>query len=450
MSVPCGSVLAGPDSPLVIYGDTSQDGLWYGGDPETVDGHEFGPKPFDPFYQLADADKEDDEWVFPLGNPFDHAGNDVIDASRLFAGLTCTDTMCSNLPSVGVTVYGGAGNDTIIGSQTGDYLAGGTGDDLILGLRGIDQIYGDSGINVDLLTRGLAIVNVNAGFTSPIVDPLLVPGEDVLYGEGAGTVGSAGTAVRTGYDDVIFGDFGVVSQYVTDPNLPSPLAQKIQTTGYIRDIATVRPDLGADDQIFGGDGRDRIFGGNGSDTIAGALQSDVVFGDHGHLQYLDSGTTDRDHPASGREHRPRARRRRHHHRPGPGDDIIAGGPRATSSIWPAPARTWSSVTTAASPGSRHAGGSNRPIDTVADVRRRLPGPRPLAHRGLRRPSVGTDSSSVATDTITTGIGRDMVFGGGGDLDTIIANSGETAARRRPTATTSSSATTASSTTCSMT
>ena len=31
--------------------------------------------------------------------------------------------------SVGITAYGGAGNDTIIGSQTGDFLAGGSGDD---------------------------------------------------------------------------------------------------------------------------------------------------------------------------------------------------------------------------------------------------------------------------------------------------------------------------------
>ena len=192
-SVPCGSVLGGPDSPLVIYGDTSQDGLWYSGDPDAVDGRDFGPKPFDPNYLVNDQN----DWLFPLANPFEHAGNDVIDASGLFAGMAC-DATCSNLPSVGVTIYGGAGDDTIIGSQAGDYLAGGSGDDLILGQRGIDQIYGDSGINVDLLTRGLAIVNVNAGSTSAIVDPLLVAGDDTIYGEGTGTVGSAGQSAADG------------------------------------------------------------------------------------------------------------------------------------------------------------------------------------------------------------------------------------------------------------
>ena len=32
-------------APLVIYGDTSQDGVWYGGDPTTQSLHNFGPKP---------------------------------------------------------------------------------------------------------------------------------------------------------------------------------------------------------------------------------------------------------------------------------------------------------------------------------------------------------------------------------------------------------------------
>ena len=89
--VPTG-VLGGPNSPLVLYGDTSQDGLWYGGDPATVDGHEFGDKPFNPFVFVPDGENEDDEWMFPLGNPFRLAGNDVIDASALFAGLVCNAT----------------------------------------------------------------------------------------------------------------------------------------------------------------------------------------------------------------------------------------------------------------------------------------------------------------------------------------------------------------------
>jgi len=414
--VPCGAVLAGPDSPLVIYGDTSQDGLWYGGDPETVDGHEFGPKPFDPTYWLAD---EDDDWVFPLGNPFDHAGNDVIDASRLFAGVACTDAACTNLPSVGVTIYGGAGNDTIIGSQAGDHLAGGSGDDLILGQRGNDLIYGDSGINVDLLTRALTIVNVNAGSTSPIVDELLVPGADTLYGEGAGTIGTAGDGTETGYDDVIFGDYGVVTQLVADPNLPDPLAQRIQTTGYIRDIATARPDLGGDDAIDGGSGRDRILGGNGADIIITGAQSVVVFGDHGHLQYVacTSDVTVLHLVESISEARGGVDRIT----TGGGDDIIAGG-AAGDTI-----DAGDGANVVFGDHGRVTGiegqGLNRPLDGATATSFQVPvfalveGYVPLDGETL------TEFGGV--DDIDTGVGSDIVFGGAAG-DVIDVNVGESA------------------------
>src|SRR6185436_922351 len=59
-----------------------------------------------------------DFFVFPLANPYLRAGNDVIDASALFAGIPA-----GQLPTVGLTVYGGIGNDRIIGSQAGDHLA---------------------------------------------------------------------------------------------------------------------------------------------------------------------------------------------------------------------------------------------------------------------------------------------------------------------------------------
>ena len=111
------SVLAGPNSPLVVYGDTSQDGVWYSGHSYDRLGLEFGPKPFNPFPHLPDEENEDDEWVFPIANPFTYAGNDIIDARALFSHITDP----ADLPSVGFTAYGGAGNDLIYGSQAGDH-----------------------------------------------------------------------------------------------------------------------------------------------------------------------------------------------------------------------------------------------------------------------------------------------------------------------------------------
>ncbi|MBK8460093.1 MAG: hypothetical protein IPL43_07805 [Micropruina sp.] len=153
----------------MVYGDTSQDGIWYSGHPWDTFGYEFGPKPFDPFTTLTDDENEDDEWVFGLADPYDYAGHDVIDASGLFATFPCTVSSCL-LPTIGFTAYGGAGNDLIIGSQAGDHLAGGSGDDTIIGQRGVDHIYGDSGFNVNILNRGLTVANVNSS-PWPTLDP---------------------------------------------------------------------------------------------------------------------------------------------------------------------------------------------------------------------------------------------------------------------------------------
>jgi hypothetical protein len=291
---------AGPDSPLVVYGDTSQDGVWYSGHPYDVLGMEFGEKPFDPFPLLPDGENEDDEWVFPLANPFTYAGNDVIDASALFAGV---DSVA--LPTIGFTAYGGKGDDTIIGSQAGDHLAGGSGNDLIMGQRGVDHIYGDSGVNVNILTRALTIDAVdnspkptidldlirfiNNGTTiepyaSPVADPLTA-GRDVIHGDGPGSAdGELGD-----FDDVIFGDHGEIIQNVADPNLPPVLLQKIQTTtlNSILAINSVELQNGDDDVIFGNLDRDIIIGGAGNDMADGDEQDDLIFGDNVFLQRRD-------------------------------------------------------------------------------------------------------------------------------------------------------------------
>jgi hypothetical protein len=115
-------------------------------------------------------------FVFALADPFQYFGNDVIDAHLAFSKADPT-----NLPSIGITAYGGPGNDTIIGTQTGDILAGGSGNDTIMGGRGQNQILGDDGINVDPITRQLSIVTINSS-SFPNHDSLLA-GQDLLYGD---------------------------------------------------------------------------------------------------------------------------------------------------------------------------------------------------------------------------------------------------------------------------
>ena len=83
----------GVNSPLIIYGDTSQDGADYDGN-------------------LGKS---------ALARPFTYSGNDVIDASA---------------DPNSVVIYGGGGNDVIYGGMGDDQLAGGSGNDEIHGGAG--------------------------------------------------------------------------------------------------------------------------------------------------------------------------------------------------------------------------------------------------------------------------------------------------------------------------
>ncbi|HCE72074.1 MAG TPA: type I secretion protein, partial [Ruegeria sp.] len=67
----------GSESLLVIYGDTSQDGLFYSGSGENNNGHNFGERPFPPFTSEALADIRA-SFVMPLADPFLIAGKDEI------------------------------------------------------------------------------------------------------------------------------------------------------------------------------------------------------------------------------------------------------------------------------------------------------------------------------------------------------------------------------------
>ena len=96
--------------PLVIYGDTSEDGVSYSNDQPAASVN---------------------------GTKFNNPGNDTINASAMPA---------HNDGFVGVVIYGGPGNDTIYGSQGNDQLAGGSGDDTIYAGAGNDDVYGDFGV----------------------------------------------------------------------------------------------------------------------------------------------------------------------------------------------------------------------------------------------------------------------------------------------------------------
>jgi Ca2+-binding RTX toxin-like protein len=218
----------GMNSPLLLYGDTTQDR------------HLFQQSSGQP-------------WVHPAvgyGFAFPSDGNDTIDASA--------DTQS-------VAIYGGGGNDTIYGSQAGDQLAGGAGNDEIHGGPGDDHIYGDSGFNEDLSTRRDKVISANVQILQVVTTE--TAGNDNLFGDDG--------------NDIVFGDHGIITQV--------PGTQRIFTTSNVTRIETTNAANFGSDSVQGGGGDDVLMGGSGADRVSGGDGNDIAFGDNGLITYVTNG-----------------------------------------------------------------------------------------------------------------------------------------------------------------
>ncbi len=200
------NVVAGP---LILYGDTSQNGLLSGGRYSGTSG-------------VASVN------ALLFSNP----GNDTINGAGTNAVLT---------------IFGGPGNDILAGGRAGDQIAGGTGGDWIFGQAGDDHIYGDSEFNVDIAI--LVQLLRNPALTTEALEIVrgATPGSDLIRGDEG--------------NDFILGDHGEITQ--------TPGTRRIFSTANVVAITTTNPSLGAADAIYGGAGDDAILGGNGGDWLYG-------------------------------------------------------------------------------------------------------------------------------------------------------------------------------------
>jgi hypothetical protein len=159
-----------------------------------------------------------------------NAGNDEI----MIAGEVRT----------GLTLTGGAGNDTLKGSRGNDTLHGGDGNDLLQGHGGNDELHGNAG-NDRLNGHG---------------------GHDTLSG-GAGRDRLTGHSGR----DVLRGDDG-------NDMLRGRGGADILIGGAGRDRLLGQ---GGNDTLLGGAGNDLLKGGGGNDAISGGIGHDRAFGGQG-------------------------------------------------------------------------------------------------------------------------------------------------------------------------
>jgi serralysin len=145
-------------------------------------------------------------------------GSDTFTGFSVAIGSPWNDTLTA---SVGSTVYGGAGADSIIGAATGaNFLRGDDGDDAILGGAGYNNVNGNKG---DDTITGKSLVGdwLLGGQGNDQIDASASPGANILNGNiGADTIlgGAGNDTLRGGQgddlirggagDDTFFGDLG--------------------------------------------------------------------------------------------------------------------------------------------------------------------------------------------------------------------------------------------------
>lgn len=201
----------------------------------------------------------------------------------------------TNSVTLGVSLSGGAGNDTLTGSAGSDTLDGGAGDDSLRGLGGSDSLIGGAGNDSMEGSAG------NDTFSGGL-------GADTMKGgDGTDLVTYAGEGRTAGVTVLLDRDWGNGSDAdaASEGGSAGDAIYDIENlTGTEFDDRLVGTRLA--NSIVGGDGNDSISAGAGNDTLVGDAGNDTLRGDAGN-DSLNAGEGNDD--AKG----------------GAGDDIILGG-----------------------------------------------------------------------------------------------------------------------------
>ncbi len=237
-----------------------------------------------------------------------------IDASAFFAmGMTS------------VTIVGGSGDDTLIGSPGSDLIYGGDGRDSIEGGGGNDRLYGGQDGDTLIGGGGDDLLEGQSGSGDRLTGG---DGDDSLYGGGgvdrlveSGDVDftlTTSSLTGVGNDHLRSIEIAEIDGGSSD-NVIDVSAFSGTTKGF-----TVLRGHGGDDFIIGSAGRDLISGGDGDDTLQGKAGRDRLLGGDGDDRL--SGHTGNDFLKGGR-----------------GRDIIYGATTLPTLWWAEMATTRSSV-----------------------------------------------------------------------------------------------------------
>ena len=308
------------------------------------------------------------------------------------------------------TTSGTGGIDTIEGNEGDDLILGGVGGDTIHGNDGNDVIVGDNG-TITGVTCGGGVLLVMDDLISEVST---LGGNDVIYGNagndvivggcGADTVyggnSAAGSGVSGSDADLIVGDNGHLEAVQFQADWKVALIETTDTDDITGGIDTIEGNEG-DDLILGGVGGDTIHAGEGNNIVlgdSGRIDSVLSDGDASDIDLIESTSTTLyggvDTITTG-----------------DGNDLVIGG-------------RYGDTINAGGGNNLVIGDSGRitaaSVDTAPDQEERH---EQLAGIPMTFGLIETlTSADGGVDTITTGVGNDIILGGAAG-DTITAGAG---------------------------
>ena len=202
---------------------------------------------------------------------------------------------------IAITVDGGAGNDTLLGSNGVDVLLGGNGNDFADGQQGNDvesivakTLGGADNVVVNDLS-GTDVVDVRADLAAIGGDDAqpdnvitnATNGDDVVSVTGLGPNALlSGLAAQVSVSGAIAGSDRVTVNALAGDDV-------VDATGLAADSALLTADGGdGDDVLLGGDGNDTLLGGAGDDVLIGGPGNDTTDGGLGDNVVLGVANTD--------------------------------------------------------------------------------------------------------------------------------------------------------------
>ena len=239
-----------------------------------------------------------------------NAGDDFIivnDVSRIGlmelqingeVGDDTVDASATELDGLRLEISGGIGNDTLLGSQSGDLINGNENEDSINGNGGNDVINGGADDDILMGDDGNDSINGNDGndnILGGLGDDVLDGGFDDDFADG----GEGNDTVIGGFgNDALIGSFGndSLNGGIGQDFLAGGIGDDTLDGGRNNDTINGHngndkifgnhgDDLikgnGGDDELLGGDGDDTIVGGSGNDGLVGNDGNDFLQGDGG-------------------------------------------------------------------------------------------------------------------------------------------------------------------------